>query len=477
MLQPIVFLKNSLHKFERAQERSFQNGRLLLGMIILQLLWLAAIVLTGTSTDWSKISALIIYVILAGTIVFFLPASLILTLQDFRTWLLQEERRIFLVLGLIALCVGIFYAHHQMIWGDESRSFRVANILATENLEFAYMESGWLRNKHPPLIPLAYGLTVELFGANLLYLRTVSVLFLAGTVLITYLLGRELYDRKTGYLASFFVLSFPLIIRLGASAMMDMQLAFFFSLALLLTLYLLHQPSYRLAAVIGIVIGLGLLTKYTMVLIYGVLIGSVIFLPEFRKIKFHLVLILIISLSMMAIWLLYTYHIGILSGQIQKIAQYSGIYHIILDLMGNSQPGLPLDNIPPTNPAPDLNLIKGGIMKLGLESLFTRIPSSLGVYHFPLIVFGLLSLLRIRKSADKFILLWIGVVFLVLFLTLPDHRYFLPAFPAIAILIARSCSVNQHPEGMARVVLLCLLFAGGSLYLFADWVREAHLFL
>jgi 4-amino-4-deoxy-L-arabinose transferase-like glycosyltransferase len=474
MLQPIALLRYSLRQFERVHEQSFQNRQLFLTMVGLQLLWLATIVWTGTSTDWRTITYLIAYTVLAGVLTILLPTRFISKLRDYKGWLLQKEGYLLFALCLITLAVGIFYAHHQMEWGDEARSFRVANILAAESLEYAYTESGWLRNKHPPLVPLIYGLIVNLFGAKLLYLRAISVLFLTGTLLITYLIGRELYDQKTGYLASFLFLTFPLVVRLGSSAMMDMQLAFFFTLTLLLLLYLLRKPSYRLSAVIGIVIGLGLLTKYIMVLVYGVLISYIVFLPDFRKRKPHLMLAMMISLSILAIWLLHAYSLGILSGQIQKIATYSGIYHIINDLVVRDQVGFQVETLMP-NAANDLNLVKNGIIRLGLESLFTRIPSSLGVYHFPLILFGLITLLKTQKPADVFIMLWIGAVFLMLFLTLPDHRYFLSAFPAIAILVARSLS--QHPEGLERAILLCLFFAGGNLYLFADWVREAHMFL
>jgi hypothetical protein len=45
----------------------------------------------------------------------------------------------------------------------------------------------------------------------------------------------------------------------------------------------------------------------------------------------------------------------------------------------------------------------------------------------------------------------------------------------VAILIA--AAVMTMPEARARLVLLGALLGLGNLYLFADWVREAHLFV
>jgi hypothetical protein len=60
-------------------------------------------------------------------------------------------------------------------------------------------------------------------------------------------------------------------------------------------------------------------------------------------------------------------------------------------------------------------------------------------------------------------------------LTLPDHRYFLPSFPAVALMAA--LGLQQVPKGTARGLLLALLLAASTLYLYVDWVRAAELFV
>ena len=110
-----------------------------------------------------------------------------------------------------------------------------------------------------------------------------------------------------------------------------------------------------------------------------------------------------------------------------------------------------------------------------LESLLTRLPSAVGVCNISLLFLGGMHLVRCRNQSDLFVFLWIATVSLLLILTLPDHRYFMPTFPALAILMA--CGLRCIPKAAEQVVVLALLYCGGALYLFADWHRAAFLFL
>jgi hypothetical protein len=175
----------------------------------------------------------------------------------------------------------------------------------------------------------------------------------------------------------------------------------------------------------------------------------------------------------------YAYQIGILDGQIHKILGYTGSYHLIRDIAESSpsvQPEPATEaEVTAAAESTDLNeQLQRGIFRLGLESLFTRIPSSLGVYHAPLILVGLLYLIKKRKEVDLVLLLWIGGVTIGLLLTLPAHRYFLPIFPAIAITVAHL--LFRFPTYAERAILLSFFFGAGNLYLFANWVRESQIF-
>jgi hypothetical protein len=113
--------------------------------------------------------------------------------------------------------------------------------------------------------------------------------------------------------------------------------------------------------------------------------------------------------------------------------------------------------------------------QLLFETVTNRLPSALGLYNIPLIMLGSLLLLWRHSRADVVVLLWLTAVWLPLLLTLPDHRYFMSSFPAIALLMAAGFVLV--PKAVDRALLLALLYGASSLYLFVDWTRAAQIFL
>ena len=109
------------------------------------------------------------------------------------------------------------------------------------------------------------------------------------------------------------------------------------------------------------------------------------------------------------------------------------------------------------------------------ETMTNRLPSGLGVYNLPFLALGGVFVINRRRKADWIVLFWILSVWLPLSLTLPDHRYFLPSFPAVALVAA--LGLQQVTKGTARGWLLALLLAASTLYLYVDWVRAAELFI
>lgn len=471
-----LFLEARLSLVQIASMHFLRNRSLIFAMSALQLIWLVLIAVTGASTKYNTLLVVAIISVLATILVLFLPASAMEKIRNLKSWLVQSEKRSLLFLCIAALLIGVLYSIRENQWTDEQANIEAANIIVTDGIPLAYHRVGWLGKQHPPLFPMISALTLKLPGPDLFYMRLISVFFLAGTLVVTYLLGRDLFGAEIGLLASILMLSYPLVIRLSASAMMDIELTFFFDLALLLLIRLSRNPSYRLAGVIGLVIGLGLLTKYMMVFVFVVLFFYFLCFKSFREIKAHLFIVAAVSMAIFSVWLLYANHFGLLSKQFEKISSFVGTFHIVRNLEESIQETPTTQTVPNEEQSPDpMDLMQNGIFRLGLESIFTRIPSSLGVYHSPLILFGLIYLLKRRKPTDLMLLLWIGALSVSLFLTLPDHRYFLPLFPALALAAAHI--LLRFPDYAERVILLSLLFGAGDLYMFANWVRESHIFL
>lgn len=427
-------------------------------MIALQLLWLVTIWLTDAASSAIKLPFLIAYTIVFGVAVVYLPANFVFKVSKLRERFVHNEKFLILTLCTIVFIAGGIYAYYQRVWPyDEENSFIAAKIVAVEGVGsfFAqYAQIPWLGFQHPPLIPLLNGFVMSIFGVNLFVIRLVSLILATATVVITYFLGRKLYDRNTGVLASFFLLSFPLFVRQGTTAMLDIPVMFFFSLALLLILHLPDRATYRLSISAGIIIIVGLFSKYTMAFIYPVLLSYFAIIRSFRQIKFHLGIIILIPFALVIVYLIYAAQFGTLSQQVNRVAHLAGI----------SQNG-----------HGELRLTSPWRMRFRLESLTTRLPSALGLYNIPLLFLGSLYFIRRSKQSDLLILLWIVVVSVPLIIILPDQRYFMVTFPALAILIAQA--VQRIPQASEKIVILSLLYCAGASYLFVDWFRAAHVFV
>jgi 4-amino-4-deoxy-L-arabinose transferase-like glycosyltransferase len=427
-------------------ERLMQTRNLLVAMVLLQVLWLLFREWpSGSVPHWGQLPLFLAYTVVVGVAVGCMPAGWVSRIRQIKEHLVQNEKLLILTLCVVVLVAGVVYADDLRAQGDEEKSFEASRIIAVEGVASfftSYARIPWLGFQHPPLAPLLYGFTMRIFGVKLFVMRFSALIFGLAVVLTTYFLGRELYDRHTGSLAAFLLLSFPLFLRVGTLANNDMPVTFCFSLALLLTLYLLRTPKYWLSAVIGLVIGAGLLSKYTMVLIYLMLLSCFAVNDRFRRVKIHLGIVGLVSVGVLAIWLVYAYHIGVLAIQNSQIVSYAGL--------GTAAEG-------------GLKFISRWRTQFRLMTLLKRLPYSLGVYDIPMLFLGGLYLLRRRSWPDLFVLLWIVTVFLPIILTLPDKRYFVPAFPAVAIAIAQG--LQRVPEVKERAVILALLYCGEALYL------------
>jgi 4-amino-4-deoxy-L-arabinose transferase-like glycosyltransferase len=430
-------------------ERFMRTQNLLAAVILLQVLWLATIWMAGATSNRTKLPLLLVYSLAVGVAIAFIPVSFVSRIRQLKERLVQNERTLILTLCGIVLLAGVVYANYQRPYVDEGDNFDASKIVAEEGVDqfFAnYASLPWLGKQHPPLMPLVYGFAMRVLGVDLFVIRLVSLVLAIATVLLAYLLGNEFYDRDTGLLAAFLMLSFPIFLRMGTAALTDIPVTFFFSLALFLTLRLLRAPSYWLAGVAGLSIGAGLLSKYTMVLIYPVLLSYVAVRHPFRQLKYHLLVLTLVSIGVLGIWLAYAYRSGILTVQQDTITSYASV----------------------------VTATRWG-KRWMLEMISTRLTSALGFYNIPTLFLGGLDLVRRRDQSSIFVILWVTIVFLVLILTLPDARYFMPAFPAVAIGMARG--LRRIPEATEQAVLLALLYCSGALYLFVDLYRAPHLFL
>ncbi len=151
-----------------------------------------------------------------------------------------KPRTALLVLAAITLAgLGLRLAVPRGIWLDEAISIHQAHLSLHDLFRNLYFG-----DRHPPLHHLALWATVRVFGNSEFALRIPS--FVAGTLVIPaiYELGRELYDRRTGLIASAFVAASPLLVWYSQEVRMYAFVTLFGVLALLTQLRVIRNPSF-----------------------------------------------------------------------------------------------------------------------------------------------------------------------------------------------------------------------------------------
>lgn len=127
----------------------------------------------------------------------------------------------------------------------------------------------WGYYSKPPLIAGLLALSERLFGDHLYALKAPSLILYPATALVIHRLGCTLFDARVGVWAGLAFLTLPATSTLGLFASTDAPLLFFWALGLLLLWRALGDGSLAQWLGAGVVAGLGLMSKYTMIAFVG----------------------------------------------------------------------------------------------------------------------------------------------------------------------------------------------------------------
>jgi len=156
----------------------------------------------------------------------------------------------------------------------------------SRRLDISYYSKG-------PIIAYLIYIGTYIFGDTVFAIRVLAVIFSAFSSIVLYKFGKTLYNEKTGFFTALIIQIIPLFSTYGIIFTIDSPLIFFWSLSLYL-FYTAINKQYDededkghifTWILLGISIGLGLLTKYSMAFFY---ICSLIFLLTNKKYRFLL---------------------------------------------------------------------------------------------------------------------------------------------------------------------------------------------
>jgi len=174
-------------------------------------------------------------------------------------------RRPGLILFLLSFAAG------ACLWGapepivDAARYFTQAKHLEVYGVRHFLAEWGrgipaWT---DLPLVPLLYGLAFRLLGESRLAIQVLATLLFAGTAVVVERLGRALWDGEVGFTAGALLLAIPYLLTQVPSMLVDVPTMALLALALLAVVRALETGGAGRIALASLAVSLALLSKYS----------------------------------------------------------------------------------------------------------------------------------------------------------------------------------------------------------------------
>jgi hypothetical protein len=143
------------------------------------------------------------------------------------------EKRKPLVLFAAAFILAAFFWSEPEVIVDASRYFTQAKFLKVYGA--GYFAKNWGETifvwTDLPLVPFLYGLVFRTLGEHRILIQILNTIFFSLTVVLTYHLGRILWDEDVGFWGGLLLLGFPYLYTQVPLFLVDVATMFFFMLA------------------------------------------------------------------------------------------------------------------------------------------------------------------------------------------------------------------------------------------------------
>jgi hypothetical protein len=279
-----------------------------------------------------------------------------------------------------------------------------------------YAEGGLYSSSHPPLYIWLTALLYKLFTINEFTSRFFSALFSSLCLVLTYLLIKKFFNRKSALISIPFLGSIYLFNFYSRQGQLDIAYIFFITLSIYFYLEFLNSGKKRNILISGVSFGFALMTKIIVGFFAIITIFIFLFIELVRKnVKFKEVLSQIATLTLTGLILSLPWHIFMLKIHAGNFINTFFKFHIIERLSEG---------------------VEGNIPELGYFYILNQL-----VVQFPpvvLVFFDLFESLKKLKTADSKKLLlqsWFWTTFLITSISKTKiPTYALPSFiPAVII--------------------------------------------
>jgi 4-amino-4-deoxy-L-arabinose transferase-like glycosyltransferase len=190
-------------------------------------------------------------------------------LADFFT-----DSNILLLLGLALFLLHMFTNHQYGLHQDE-----MVVVDNAYNLDWGYVE-------YPPITPFLTRISIGIFGLSLVSARMFAALAHSIVLVLAGLMARELGGKRAAQILAAVVTAIAPIALVQGATVMYMTYDFLWSVLIAyLVIRLLKSEDPRWWLGIGVTIGLGMMTKYTMAMFTAGIVGGVLLTDARRYLK------------------------------------------------------------------------------------------------------------------------------------------------------------------------------------------------
>jgi hypothetical protein len=183
----------------------------------------------------------------------------------------ERNPRVFLFLFSFP-AAALFWTEPELIM-DASRYFTQAKHVEAYGIGYFIRE--WGRDitawTDLPAVPLLYGMIFRTFGEHRVLIQAFVTLLFSATLILTFLIGKTLWDEETGFAAGLLLLGMPLLLTQVPLMLVDVPTMFFLALAVFAFLKALDRGGVRWTVCASLALLFAAFSKYSAWMLLTVL--------------------------------------------------------------------------------------------------------------------------------------------------------------------------------------------------------------
>ncbi len=281
-----------------------------------------------------------------------------------------------------------------------------------------------------PLIPFCYGMLFKLFGETRTVIQCFNTVIFVLTMLITFLIGREIWDDTTGFYGAMLLLGIPYLLTQVPLMLVDIHTMFFITLAVFTFLKATRNGGLFWIPAAALAMACAVLTKYSTLPMLAIfpLITLVLFREQGVAAVYRGAMVAILTGGLAGLFLLP--HAAVLEQQLNTLLHYQW---------------------------PALSLWQEGLASSFLFQMHPFIS-----------LLALFAVHRAFRKKDIRFLITGSFFLLVLLLDMRRIRYMLPLLPLFTLMAAYG--LGSIKDDFLKRFIGCLAVSSSAVVLFAAYL-------